>query len=283
MTNIYNNDTQTNPDANALKPTNSVLIESAPTDVMSIPDSVTEQVALGNNNSGETFSLRPEYKPKSIRSYVIRAGRMTLGQKKAFLSYWPNYGVSLYDGTFDATAHFGRTAPQVLEIGFGMGASLLTMATQEPEKDFIGIEVHPPGVGHLINEAGAIGIANLRVYMADAIDVLDDCIADNSIDRLQLYFPDPWHKKKHNKRRILQPEFAQKVLRKLKPGGIFHLATDWQDYADQMMEVMSAAEGYVNCAGQYKFSPCPSYRPNTKFEKRGEDLGHGVWDLLFEK
>lgn len=245
-----------------------------------VPESVSDQVAQAD---GDNFSLRPEYKKKSIRSYVIRAGRMTQGQKSAFLSYWPQYGASLYDGPFDIAERFSRDAPTVLEIGFGMGASLLTMTEQEPEKNFIGIEVHPPGVGHLINEAGAKGVENLRVYMADAIDVLDDCIADGSLERLQLYFPDPWHKKKHNKRRILQPAFAQTVLRKLKVGGVFHLATDWEHYADQMMEVMSAAPGYVNQAGEFRYSERPAYRPITKFEMRGERLGHGVWDLLFER
>ncbi len=248
--------------------------------IMEVPASVSEQVA---NASDDNFALRPEYKPKSIRSYVIRAGRMTQGQKKAFLSYWPKYGTSLFDGQFNLIERFGREAPTVLEIGFGMGASLLTMAEQEPEKNFIGIEVHPPGVGHLINEAGAKGVDNLKVYMADAIDVLDDCIADASLDRLQLYFPDPWHKKKHNKRRILQPEFAQTVRKKLKVGGVFHLATDWEHYADQMMEVMSAAPGYENKAGEFHYSARPDYRPITKFEMRGERLGHGVWDLLFER
>lgn len=245
-----------------------------------LPASVTEQVALAGDGP---LSLRPEYKPKAIRSYVIRAGRMTVGQKNAFRSFWPTYGASLHDGAFNLAEQFGREAPAVLEIGFGMGASLLTMAEQEPEKDFIGIEVHPPGVGHLINEAGDKGIPNLRVFMADAIDVLDDCIADGSLERLQLYFPDPWHKKKHNKRRILQPAFAQTVLKKLKVGGVFHLATDWEHYADQMMEVMSAAPGYNNQAGDFRYSARPDYRPITKFEMRGERLGHGVWDLLFER
>jgi len=231
----------------------------------------------------EGFLIKPEFKPKSIRSFVIRAGRITSGQKAAFDSYWPSYGLSLYKGAIDLETIFGRKAPVVLEIGFGMGDSLLEMAKNEPEKDFIGIEVHPPGVGKLINEAGKAGVKNLRVYMADAMDVLEDCIADASIDRLQLYFPDPWHKKKHNKRRILQSGFVQKVRPKLKEGGVFHMATDWQNYAEQMLEVMNSAENYANLSAGNGYSPRPEYRPITKFEKRGERLGHGVWDLLFQR
>lgn len=231
--------------------------------------------------SEETFEIKPEYKPKAIRSYVIRAGRMTVGQKRAFDRWWPTYGLSLFDGAIDPIQVFGREAPLVLEIGFGMGASLLAMAEGEPDKDFIGIEVHPPGVGRLINDAGKAGVNNLKVYMADAMDVLEDCIPDASIDRLQLYFPDPWHKKKHHKRRIVQPAFVQALRPKLKPGGLFHMATDWESYAEHMLEVMSAAPGYENTVEAY--APRPDYRPITKFEQRGERLGHGVWDLVFRR
>lgn len=230
----------------------------------------------------EGFLIKPEFKPKSIRSFVIRAGRITSGQKSAFETWWPSYGLSLYQGAIDPSVIFGRNAPLVLEIGFGMGDSLLEMARNEPEKDFIGIEVHPPGVGKLINNAGKEGIKNLRVYMADAMDVLEDCIANACIDRLQLYFPDPWHKKKHNKRRLLQTKFVQNIHPKLKPGGIFHMATDWQAYAEHMLEVMNGATNFSNTLEQGGYAERPSYRPLTKFEKRGEKLGHGVWDLLFQ-
>lgn len=230
----------------------------------------------------EGFLIKPEFKPKSIRSFVIRAGRITSGQKSAFDAWWPMYGLSLYKGAIDPQAIFGRTAPLVLEIGFGMGDSLLEMARNEPEKDFIGIEVHPPGVGKLINNAGKEGIKNLRVYMADAMDVLEDCIPNTCIDRLQLFFPDPWHKKKHNKRRILQPAFVQNIYPKLKAGGIFHMATDWQAYAEHMLEVMNAAPNFTNTINPGPYAERPDYRPLTKFEKRGEKLGHGVWDLLFQ-
>ena len=164
-----------------------------------------------------------------------------------------------------------------------MGDSLFEMAQAEPENDFIGIEVHPPGVGRLINNAQKADLRNLKVYMADAIDVLNDCIPDHSLSRFQLYFPDPWHKKKHHKRRIVQPDFMQLILRKLKEGGLCHFATDWEHYADHMMEVMTLAPGFVNEAGEYRFSEQPSFRPETKFERRGQKLGHGVWDLLFRK
>ena len=227
--------------------------------------------------------MRPEYRSKPIRSYVVRAGRMTEGQRNAFDTCWPFYGLSLEQGPIDAEAIFGRRAPLVVEIGFGMGDSLLQMAAAAPELDFIGIEVHPPGVGRLIAGAREQGIENLRVYLADATDVLKECIPDGSLLRLQLYFPDPWHKKKHNKRRIVQPEFVQLIRHKLGPKGILHMATDWEAYAEQMLEVLEAAEGFANTVAAEQYAPRPDYRPLTKFEKRGERLGHGVWDLLYAK
>ncbi|MBB3061655.1 tRNA (guanosine(46)-N7)-methyltransferase TrmB [Microbulbifer rhizosphaerae] len=233
--------------------------------------------------SAEEFTYRTEYKKKSIRSYVIRAGRMTEGQRRAFDNYWGEYGLSLFDGPLEPRAVFGREAPLVLEIGFGMGDSLLAMAEAEPDKDFIGIEVHPPGVGRLINNAGKLGLKNLRVYMADAVDVLNDCIADGSLDRFQLYFPDPWHKKKHHKRRIVQSEFVRLICAKLKAGGLLHMATDWENYAEHMLEVLEAESLLENTAGKNRYSERPEFRPETKFERRGQRLGHGVWDLLYQR
>ena len=227
--------------------------------------------------------MKPEYKPKDIRSFVIRAGRMTEGQKKAFNKWWPSYGLSLYDGALDFEQVFSRRASIVLEIGFGMGDSLLEMAKNEPEKNFIGIEVHPPGVGRLIMRAGEAGIENLKVYMADAKDVLAECVLDGALSRVQVYFPDPWHKKKHQKRRIIQDEFVNLVACKLQDSGILHLATDWEEYAEQMMEVLSLSGRYTNVADEYQFSPKPDMRPETKFERRGARLDHGVWDLLFRR
>jgi len=231
----------------------------------------------------EQDEIRTEFKKKSIRSYVIRGGRMTDAQKKAFDTHWPNYGLSLFGEPLNEAQVFGREAPLVLEIGFGMGDSLVEMAGNEDDKNFVGIEVHPPGVGCLINNAGKQELKNIKVYMADANDVLEDCIADDSIDRFQLFFPDPWHKKRHHKRRIVQPAFLNSLLPKLKPGGVVHMATDWEAYAEYMMEVLSADERLQNSAGAGQYSARPEHRPVTKFEKRGERLGHGVWDLLFTK
>ena len=229
-------------------------------------------------------NFRPEYKKKSIRSYVLRSGRMTEGQQRALEQHWPNFRLSLFDGPIaDWAAVFGRVAPVVLEIGFGMGDSLLAMAENEPDKNFVGIEVYPPGAGRLVNRAAELGLSNLRIYLADAMDVLDDCIPDGSLDRVQLYFPDPWHKKKHNKRRIVRQPFVDKIGAKLTAGGQFHMATDWQPYAEYMVEVMGEVEGFTNLAGDEVYSPRPDYRPITKFEKRGQRLGHGVWDLLYRR
>ena len=233
--------------------------------------------------TGSFDLFRPEYKPKPIRSYVIRSGRLTQSQKKAFDETWANYGLSLFSGPLDQQQVFGRPAPLIVEVGFGSGDSLLTMATANPEIDFVGIEVYASGVGQLMNNAAKQGVSNLRIYMADAVDVLQECIVDSSISRFQLFFPDPWHKKKHHKRRIVQSHFVDLIRRKLMLTGVCHFATDWQNYADEMMSIMTTAEGLDNQSGEYQFSPRPSYRPETKFEKRGERLGHGVWDLLFER
>ncbi len=229
------------------------------------------------------MEIKPEFKKKSIRSFVVRGGRITEGQRKAFEKLWPIYGLSLHKGVLKANSIFGREAPLVLEIGFGMGDSLLSMTIAEPDKDFIGIDVHPPGVGRLINNANREGVKNLRVYMADATDVLEDCIPNDSLARLQLYFPDPWHKKKHHKRRIVQPELVRIIRTKLAVGGVFHMATDWQNYAEQMLEVMDSSAGFENTANTGDYVPRPDFRPVTKFERRGERLGHGVWDLIYRR
>lgn len=227
------------------------------------------------------MEIKPEYRDKTIRSFVVRAGRMTKAQRSAFELVWDAYGLRLADGAIDLDAVFGRNNPKVVEIGFGMGGSLLEMVEAQPDTDFIGIEVHPPGVGSLINAAQEKNISNLKVYLADATDVLNECFADGSLDRVQIYFPDPWHKKKHNKRRIIQPKFLQLIRKKLRIGGIVHMATDWQPYAEQMLELIAEADGFKNMAEDYV--PRPDFRPLTKFELRGERLGHGVWDLMAER
>lgn len=220
---------------------------------------------------------------RGIRSFVLRQGRMTVGQKNAFDRCWPKFGLTREQGMIDPREVFGREAPLNLEIGFGMGKSLATMAAAAPEQDFIGVEVHLPGVGALLKEVEDHGLENLRVYNIDANDVIDLCLPDASLDRVMVFFPDPWHKKRHHKRRLVQAEFVQRLRHKLRVGGILHLATDWENYAEHMMEVMQASEGFANTVEEGGFSPRPDDRPITKFEQRGERLGHGVWDLLFRR
>jgi len=220
---------------------------------------------------------------KPIRSYVRREGRMTPKQKKALENLWPQYGLDYQNSVFDFKQIFAREAPTIIEIGFGMGHSLAHLALRHPENNYIGIEVHRPGVGALLAEIEENKIANIRIICHDAIEVLENCVADESIDSLLLFFPDPWPKKRHHKRRIVQPIFAELILTKLKSNGQFHMATDWQEYAEQMLEVMSANPGFINLAGTQQFLPRPESRPMTKFEKRGERLGHNVWDLVFIK
>lgn len=227
--------------------------------------------------------IRPEFNPRDIRSFVIRGGRITESQEKALDLYWPQYGLSLQQGFINAESLFGNKNPLVVEIGYGMGDSLLAMAEQERDKNFIGIEVHMPGVGRLVNEAGKRQLSNIKTYCADAIDVLTLCIPEHSVSRLQLFFPDPWHKKRHHKRRIVQTDFVALVSSRLGAGGIFHLATDWQNYAESMLSVLSQTETLTNLSPMGDYCERPDYRPVTKFERRGEKLGHGVWDLLFQK
>tara|TARA_E500000075_G_C6984587_1_gene318943 strand:- start:903 stop:1607 length:705 start_codon:yes stop_codon:yes gene_type:complete len=221
---------------------------------------------------------------RAIRSYVIRGGRFTKAQRRAFKQVWEEFGLDVGSGLLNVEVEFGLLAPLVIEIGFGMGDSLFDMAQKNPENNFIGIEVYAPGVGRLMNRAQSAGLTNLRIYLADANDVLENCIGMGSIDRLQLYFPDPWHKKKHHKRRLVQKEFAELVRSRLRLGGVFHMATDWQPYAEHMLSVMNLSEGFENCAdtlGGYSLKP--KYRPFTKFEQRGRQLGYGTWDLLFKR
>jgi tRNA (guanine-N7-)-methyltransferase len=224
-----------------------------------------------------------ESQKRRIRSFVRRTGRLTAGQQLGYDRQWDNLGFSLEDGEFDIPSVFGRQAYTVLEIGFGMGQSFIEMAKAAPEKNYIGIEVHTPGVGSALRMADEENLTNVRISQDDAIEVLKHQIADESFDCLQLFFPDPWHKKRHNKRRIVNEEFIQMIRCKMKLGGIIHMATDWEPYAEHMMEVLTDAAGFKNQAGDGRFTPRPDNRPLTKFEKRGERLGHGVWDLFFEK
>jgi tRNA (guanine-N7-)-methyltransferase len=208
---------------------------------------------------------------------------MTMAQERAWRVLWPRFGLVTKGATlpFDWPAVFGRTAPLIFEIGFGMGQSLASMAATEPDKDFVGVEVHRPGVGSLLNDIEKRELSNLRIFCEDGLGVLSEGFADASLERLQLYFPDPWHKKRHHKRRMVQPPWVALAGRKLKPGGLLHMATDWAPYAEHMLAVMQAAEGFENTAPD--FAPRPAWRPVTRFEQRGERLGHGVWDLIWRK
>ena len=200
---------------------------------------------------------------RTIKSFVMRAGRMTEGQQRGLEQGWPKYGLELADGLRDFDEVFGRSAPRTFEIGFGMGHSTLEMAAAAPEQDFIGVEVHKPGVGALLSGLVSQKLTNVRVYSCDALEVLRDCVADASLDRVLLFFPDPWHKSRHHKRRIVQPAFAELVRRKLKVGGVLHMATDWEPYAEHMLEVMNVAPGYRNLAQDGRCVPRPTERPVT--------------------
>lgn len=220
---------------------------------------------------------------RQIRSFVRREGRLTAGQARALAQLWPRFGIEHGEQMLDFTVLFGRDAPVFLEIGCGMGHALAEVAKRHPERNFIGIEVHRPGVGSLLLQIEHGGLTNVRVMCADAVEILGRQVPDASLAGMMIFFPDPWHKKRHHKRRLIQAEFVQLLARKLAPGALLHLATDWEDYARQMLVVVEADGGFRNLAGAGCFSPRPETRPVTRFEKRGERLGHGVWDLLFER
>ncbi|WP_371372651.1 tRNA (guanosine(46)-N7)-methyltransferase TrmB [Thalassotalea aquiviva] len=220
---------------------------------------------------------------RKVRSFVKREGRLTKGQARALDTLWDTMGLNHSDGMLDIANLFGNDNPITLEIGFGMGKSLVEMAKNDPNRNFIGIEVHRPGVGACLALAEAEGVHNLKVYEHDAIEILDDCVPKGCIDTVQLFFPDPWHKAKHHKRRIVKPEFIESIRNILIPGGVFHMATDWENYAECMLEDMSQAPGFVNMSETNDYVPRPDSRPLTKFENRGQKLGHGVWDLQFQK
>lgn len=219
---------------------------------------------------------------RKIRSFVLRQGRITQAQKKAMETLWPIFGIERGETSLDFCTLFGNDAPVTLEIGFGNGASLAEMAISAPDKNFVGIEVHPPGVGNLLRLIGEHDLKNIRILDDDAVEILIHRIPESSLDCVQLYFPDPWHKKKHNKRRIVKPEFVSLLASRLKDGGIFHMATDWEHYAMQMETVMLASTEFKS-KFETAFAPRPDYRPLTKFEQRGLKLGHGVWDLVYKK
>jgi len=218
---------------------------------------------------------------RHIRSYVLRQGRVSPAQQRACETLLPRFGIAYTAHVLDLEQSFGRVAPKILEIGFGMGDSTAAIALSHPENDYLALEVHTPGVGNLLKLIDAQQIPNIRIIPHDAVDVLRDMIAANSLDGVHIFFPDPWHKARHNKRRLIQTPFIAQLVQKLKPGGYIHVATDWQDYAEQMLAVLGAEPLLENTAVDY--APRPDYRPLTKFEQRGLRLGHGVWDLVFRR
>jgi tRNA (guanine-N7-)-methyltransferase len=218
---------------------------------------------------------------RAIKSFVLRAGRMGSGQVRAREELGPAYVLPYAAQPLDAAQAFGRSAPLVLEIGFGMGDATAAIAAALPDTDFLGVEVHSPGVGALLKLIGEQGLANVRIVRHDAVEVLDHMLAPGSLGGVHVFFPDPWHKKKHNKRRLIQPDFVARLCTRLAAGGYLHCATDWQPYAEQMLAVLGAEPALRNTASDY--APRPHYRPLTKFERRGLKLGHGVWDLVFQR
>ena len=226
-------------------------------------------------NETEDFSKR------HIRSFVLRAGRVSIAQQRAIDTWLPRYGIPYITRQLDLDQAFGRTAPKILEIGFGMGDSTATIALAHPEIDYLALEVHTPGVGNLLKLIETEHLNNIRIMQHDAVEVLRDMIADDTLDGVHIFFPDPWHKARHNKRRLIQAPFMAKLVQKIKPGGYLHVATDWQDYAEQVLRVLSGEPLLGNTAADY--APRPDYRPLTKFEQRGLRLGHGVWDLVFRR
>lgn len=218
---------------------------------------------------------------RHIRSYVLRQGRVSPAQQRACETLLPRFGIPYAAQALDLDQAFGRSAPKILEIGFGMGDSTATIALAHPENDYLALEVHTPGVGNLLKLIDAQQIANIRIIQHDAVEVLRDMVTANTLDGVHIFFPDPWHKARHNKRRLIQAPFIAQLVHKLKPGGYLHVATDWQDYAEQVLAVLAAQPLLENSAAGY--APRPDYRPLTKFEQRGIRLGHGVWDMVFRR
>jgi len=220
---------------------------------------------------------------RTVRSYVLRAGRVTEGQKRALDELFPRYGVEPGTGLIEFSTLFGNGHPVVMEIGFGNGEATWRMARAEPEKNFIGVEVHPPGVGRLLLKIEEHSLENVRIACQDAVEFLGTRVADNALEGVRIYFPDPWPKKRHHKRRIIQPEFVRLLSAKIKAGGLLHLATDWAPYADFMLEVMQSVPEFENLSPTGQHVVKPGWRPPTKYERRGERLGHEVVDLVYRR
>jgi tRNA (guanine-N7-)-methyltransferase len=227
--------------------------------------------------------MNPQAHPRGVRSFVLRAGRMTDGQQRALESLWPRFGLEYAAGPCELDALFGRAAPRVVEIGFGNGANLIQMAQQRPEADFLGIEVHRPGVGRVLMDIERLGLNNVRVSNHDAVEVVGEQLSQGCLDEVLVLFPDPWHKKRHHKRRLLNEAFVALLATRLKTGGLLRAATDWEPYAIEMLAVLSGCALLENTALEGGYVPRPQSRQPTRFEMRGERLGHGVWDLVFRR
>lgn len=231
----------------------------------------------------EPSATDPRPVGRRLRSFVRREGRYTDSQRRAVEQLLPRYGVPPGDAPIDPAALFGRDAPLTVEVGFGNGEALLALAEAEPAHNFIGIEVYRPGQGRVLARVEQLGLRNVRVSGDDAVELIEKRIADASLDRVLVFFPDPWPKKRHHKRRLIQPRFAATLADKLRPGGRLYLATDWRDYAQQMLAVLDATDGLVNCHGTGRYAPRFARRPPTRFEQRGQRLGHPVWDLAYQR
>lgn len=218
---------------------------------------------------------------RAIRSFVLRQGRVSNAQQRAHDTLLPRYGIPFSPGAIDLDRIFGRSAPKILEIGFGMGETTAEIAAGHPENDYLGVEVHTPGVGGLLKRIAELGLDNVRIIQYDAVEVLTHMIAPSTLDGAHIFFPDPWPKKRHHKRRLIQPAFVALLVERMKPGAYLHVATDWQEYAEQILAVLAAEPQLLNTADGY--APRPDYRPQTKFENRGLKLGHGVWDVVFRR
>lgn len=235
--------------------------------------------------SGPDTTGQSQGRKRPVRSYVIRGGRLTSGQARALEALWPRFGIETRpgEGPIDFDSLFGRKAPVIVEIGFGNGEATWRAAQAHPEQDFIGVEVHRPGVGRLLMALDDKRLGNVRVACQDAVEFIGDSIAPNSLAGVRIYFPDPWPKKRHHKRRLVQPPFVETLVSRMAPGALLHLATDWAPYAEHMTGVLAANPALRNVAETGDYSPRPEWRPETRFERRGKRLGHRVYDLLYER
>lgn len=244
------------------------------------PASIVQPVSERRLESDDSIVISPS--SRRIRSFVRREGRMTHAQRRALTALWQRFGVEA-DAPLDSMVLFGRRAPLVLEIGFGDGEALATIASADPMANYLGLEVHRPGIGHLLLRAEALALTNLRVMCADAVEVLEWQMPDDCLDRVQIFFPDPWPKTRHHKRRLIQPSFVTLLVHKLKSRGQLHIATDCEDYAHSILDLLNVTPGLVNQTDGNGFAPRPTYRPVTRFEQRGWRLGHQVRDILFAR